>query len=197
MKAMGIIHEHEPVKLVISIFSQDKNLIDSVIRMLVDKFGKTDFETELLDFNQTNYYETEMGKALLRKFVSFEGLIEPESISDIKIYTNELEKNISPSWETERKRDVNIDPGYLSLSKLVLASTKDFYHRIYLDHGIYAEITLMFKKETHSKGSFQPFQWTYPDYASQEYRSIFNQIRKIYKENIPLNPPSKGDSGGM
>jgi len=194
---MGIIQEHEPVKLVTSIFSQDKNLIDSVIKMLVDKFGKTDFETELLEFNQTNYYETEMGKTLLRKFVSFDGLIEPDSISDIKIYTNELEKNISPSWETERTRNINIDPGYLSLSKLVLASTKDFYHRIYLDHGIYAEITLMFKKETLSKGGFQPFQWTYPDYASQEYRSIFNQIRKIYKENIPLNPPLKGDCGDV
>jgi len=181
---MGIIQEHEPVKLVISIFSQDKNLIDSVIRILVDKFGKTDFKTELLEFNQTNYYETEMGKALLRKFVSFEKLIEPDSISDIKIYTNELEKSISPSWKTERKRDINIDPGYLDLAKLVLASTKDFYHRIYLDHGIYAEITLMFKKETLSKGGFQPFQWTYPDYASQEYRSIFNQIRKIYKGDV-------------
>ena len=182
MKAMGIIQEHDRVKLVMSIFSRDKNLIDSVIKVLVDKFGKIDFYTELLDFNQTDYYEREMGKALLRKFVSFERLIEPDSISDIKIYTNELEKNISPSWDTDKKRDVNIDPGYLSLSKLVLASTKDFYHRIYLDHGIYAEITLMFRKETHSKGNFQPFPWTYPDYASQEYRSIFNQIRKIYNE---------------
>ena len=184
MKQMGIIQEHEPVKLVISIFSQDKNSIDSVIKMLVDKFGKIDFQTELLDFNQTDYYEREMGKTLRRKFVSFEKLIEPDSISDIKIYTNELEKNISPSWDTDKKRDVNIDPGYLSLSKLVLASTKDFYHRIYLNHDIYAEITLMFKKETHSKGSFQPFQWTYPDYASQEYRKIFNQIRKTYKKQL-------------
>ncbi|MCK5595147.1 DUF4416 family protein [bacterium] len=183
---MGIIQERDPVKLVTSIFSRDKNLIDSVIKMLVDKFGKIDFETELLDFNQTDYYEKEMGKTLLRKFVSFEGLIEPNSISNIKIYTNELEKNISQSWKTEEKRDVNIDPGYLSLSKLVLASTKDFYHRIYLNHGIYAEITLVFKKETRSKGSFQPFQCTYPDYASQEYRSIFNQIRKIYKGNVKI-----------
>ena len=178
---MGIIQEHKQVKLVTSVFSQDKNLIDSVVRMLVDKFGKIDFKTKLLDFNQTNYYEKEMGKTLLRRFVSFEGLIEPDSISDIKIYTNELEKSISPSWKIERKRDVNIDPGYLSLSKLVLVSTKDFYHRIYLNNDIYAEITLIFKKETHSKGGFQPFQWTYPDYESQEYRSIFNQIRKIYK----------------
>jgi len=99
-----------------------------------------------------------------------------------------LEKSISASWKTERKRDVNIDPGYLSLSKLVLASTKDFYHRLYLNHGIYAEITLVFKKETHSKGGFQPIKWTYPDYASQEYRKIFNQIRGIYKGNIPLTP---------
>ncbi len=189
MKAMGIIQEHDQVKLVISIFSQDKNLIDSVIKLLVDKFGKIDFKTKLLDFNQTNYYETEMGKALFRKFVSFERLIEPNSISDIKIYTNKLEKNISPSWKTDIKRDVNIDPGYLSFSKLVLASTKDFYHRIYLDHGIYAEITLAFKKETHSKGNFQPFQWTYPDYASQEYRNMFNQIRKIYKEDVGKTVP--------
>ena len=94
MKAMGIIQEHDRVKLVMSIFSRDKNLIDSVIKVLVDKFGKIDFYTELLDFNQTDYYEREMGKALLRKFVSFERLIEPDSISDIKIYTNELEKNI-------------------------------------------------------------------------------------------------------
>ena len=85
---MGIIQERDPVKLVTSIFSRDKNLIDSVIKMLVDKFGKIDFETELLDFNQTDYYEKEMGKTLLRKFVSFEGLIEPNSISNIKIYTN-------------------------------------------------------------------------------------------------------------
>lgn len=124
-----------------------------------------------MPFTYTAYYEKELGYNLKRIFLSFNKLIGLEKIYKIKIYTNRLEEVLS----VQGRRQINIDPGYLDASKLVLLSTKDYSHRIYLRNGIYAEATLVFKNKT-----FGPWPWTYPDYKTDTYINIFNSIRQIY-----------------
>jgi len=116
-----------------------------------------------------------MGKDLKRKFISFQKLIPPPRISEIKLFTNGIEKRFAKV----NKRRINIDPGYLNSAKLVLATTKDFSHRIYLRKGIFAELTLFYEDK-----KFHPLKWTYPDYCSQPYYDILNRIRDIYVEQI-------------
>ena len=155
---MGFIYKDE------AIFIKSRDRLKKI-------FGRVDFQSEPLDFNYTTYYEKEMGSDLKRRFISFSKLIPIEDLYRIKIYTNRLEAKLS----NHMQRQVNIDPGYMDLAKLVLASTKDYAHRIYLGKGIFAEITLSYRNT-----SFIPNDWTYPDYRSQEYIGIFNEIRKLY-----------------
>lgn len=174
---MGEIRRHPPVKLIVGMISADVNLFLPVEASLCQKFGRADFKSDVVPFNYTDYYAKEMGTGLTRKFVSFEKLIQPEEIVQIKLFTNELEKEfLYPSAD---RRRVNLDPGYVSAAKLILASTKDHIHRIYLRCGIYAEMTLRMERKT-----FRPWQWTYPDYRSEEYIGIFNEIRQIYMEQL-------------
>lgn len=174
---MGEIKKHPPVKLIMGIISANESLLPSVEKSLSQKFGSIDFHSQIMPFDYTDYYIKEMGENLLRKFVSFEKLIQPEGLVDIKISTNILEREFLHS-ET-RRRQVNLDPGYVSAAKLILASTKDHIHRIYLKKGIYAELTLRMEKKT-----FRPWEWTYPDYRSEAYIEIFNEIRRMYMEQL-------------
>jgi len=174
---MGEIRKHPPVKLIVGMIAVDASLFSPVEEPLSQRFGSIDFRSDVIPFDYTNYYIKEMGADLTRKFVSFEKLIKPEEIVEIKYFTNDLEKEfLYPN--TERRR-INLDPGYVSAAKLVLASTKDHIHRIYLRDGIYAETTLRMENRT-----FQPWQWTYPDYRSEKYIEIFNEIRRIYMEQL-------------
>lgn len=159
------------VKLVIGFIYKDEAIFIKAKERLKKRFGKIDFESKVLDFNYTDYYEAQMGKGLKRKFVSFSKLISIADLYRIKLYTHRLETK----FLTAKYRQVNIDPGYMDLAKLVLATTKDYAHRIFLRKGIFAEITLSFRGN-----SFSANEWTYPDYRSQEYIDIFNQIRKLY-----------------
>lgn len=135
------------------------------------RFGCLDFESGPIDFSYTDYYQEEMGSGLKRRFISFRKLMAMEDLYRIKLSANRLEARFMVSG----KRRVNIDPGYLDQARLVLATTKDYAHRIFLRKGIFAEITLSFREN-----SFSPNDWTYPDYRSKEYIDIFNQIRKLY-----------------
>lgn len=166
---MGTPIKHEKVKLITGLIGKEI-LFDEVKTKLSRKFGEIDFESKILGFTYTDYYNQEMGADLKRQFLSFKRLIYPELIIAIKNYTNTIE---SKFFSSNKKRSVNIDPGYLSLSKLVLATTKDHQHRIYLGKGIYAEVTLRYTNKT-----FSSWEWTYPDYCSKEYISIFNHLRK-------------------
>lgn len=170
---MGKIKKPQLVKLIVGMISASEELFTQVEEKLKEKFGKIDFSSQTLPFDITDYYCKEMGDNLLRKFISFEELIDPVRLADIKIFTNIIEEEFS----VNSKRRINLDPGYISLSKLILATTKDYQHRIYLKDGIYAEVTLRFKF-----GCFQPWEWTYPDYRMKEYQEIFLCIRKLYVE---------------
>lgn len=172
---MGKIKEPFPVKLITSIFSSDLGLLDEAKARMSEEFGPVDYESELLTFDHTTYYAPEFGEKLVRKFLSFSNLIDPGELAEIKRITNGMEME----WAIDGKRRVNLDPGYVSYSKLVLATTKDRDHRIYLGKGIYAEVTLHYRK-----GTFRPWPWTYPDYASGKYIEIFNEIRRLYASQI-------------
>jgi hypothetical protein len=157
-------------------FSGDETLLAVAKGALVNRFGPVDYESELLCFDHTPYYEREFGPDLLRRFVSFSELIAPDRLAEIKRTTNDLEM----TWTVDGRRHVNLDPGYVSMGKLVLATTKDYTHRIYLGQGIYAEVTLKYQR-----GGFHPWEWTYPDYASPRYLEVFTQIRSIYMSQLP------------
>ena len=174
---MGQIRPCQPVKLIFGVITGIPDLLVEVYRRLSERFGQIDFVSPLFPFNQTTYYEAEMGNGLQRQFVSFESLIAPDELASTKLFSNAVEREFTRAGTESRQ--VNLDPGYISASKLVLASTKDHAHRIYLQHGIYAEITLRFHRK-----SFHPWEWTYPDYQSQVYIDIFNQIRGIYMAQI-------------
>jgi len=170
---MGEIRGHPPVKLVVGMIAADASLFSSALVSLSQKFGPVDFQSDCFPFDYTDYYTKEMGPNLVRKFISFDKLIQPEEIVAIKIFTNSLEEQFF--FPNTRQRQINLDPGYVSAAKLVLASTKDHIHRIYLRNGIYAETTLRMENK-----SFRAWQWTYPDYRSEKYIMIFNEIRWIY-----------------
>ena len=175
---MGQAKKHKPVKLIIGFIFKEESAFNKARLILAQKFGKIDFESQTLPFGHTAYYEEEFGKDLKRRFIGFKKLINPCLLPKIKTYTNRSEKKLSSA----SSRSINIDPGYLDLAKLVLASTKDYKHRIYLNKGIYSEVTLFYENK-----SYRPWEWTYPDYKSNECITIFNQIREIYAKQINKN----------
>jgi len=167
--------EADDVKLIASLFSPEERILEKVILDLQAMFGSTDWVSPPLFFDRTRYYEKEMGWPLHRRFLSFKHLLRPEAIVDIKLQTNEIEKR----YLQESKRRVNIDPGYIALERLVLATGKNYTHRICLSKGIYADLTLVFHQ-----GSFQNLPWTYRDYADPVVIGYFNDLREHYKNQL-------------
>lgn len=172
---MNGIFKIKEVKLFIGFIYASEKVYRKTKHILERKFGQSDFESKTLPFNHTKYYEAEFGSDLKRKFLSFKNLIRPEKLAQIKIITNRVEKKLAH----QNSRQINIDPGILDLGKVILATTKDYRHRIYLSRGIYAEVTLYYQNK-----SFQFWEWTYPDYKTYEYIHMFSCIRKIYSSQI-------------
>lgn len=169
-----------PVKLIASLFSADELLISEAIEKMSDIWGRTDFISETMKFDHTDYYRKEFGAGLKRRFAAFETLIDPVLLPEIKISTNRLEAELG----TENRRYVNIDPGYITAERLVLATGKNYSHRIYLDYGIYADLTLIYQK-----GGFKSLPWTFPDYASDEIKELLGRIRDKYLFQLTFEKP--------
>ncbi len=170
---MGAPKEPKPVKLFSGLIFKEKEILFSAQEKLAQFFGKIDFESDILPFDFTNYYKKEIGNNLKRKFISFAPLIPTVSLPEIKLKTNAIEKALSDS-RTE-SRTVNIDPGYLSDEKVVLATTKNFSHRLYLSSGIFGELTYFYMR-----GSYRTLEWTYPDFKTPERVKMFNNLRNTY-----------------
>lgn len=168
--------EHDRVKLIASLFTAEAELLMEVAKRLEDRFGPIDLLSEPLDFSHTGYYEEEFGGPLKRKMASFEPLMEIGELAEIKLFTNALEDEY---LREGGKRRINIDPGYLTLDKLVLASCKDFSHRIYLCAGVYAEVTLMYVGH-----DFTALPWTYPDYKDNGMTALMKEIRRRYAHKL-------------
>jgi len=144
--------------------------ISPVLEILTKKFGDTDLQSDIIEFDHTEYY-SEMGGRLVKKFISFRKLIEREKIASIKIKTNKIEG----SFMEGGCRRVNLDPGYQTLSNVFLASCKDFFHRVYLKKGVFLE-----NEYYYSNKKYRFWDWTYPDYRKEEYLDFFYKLRKIY-----------------
>jgi len=168
---MSVPRAPQPAKLVIGIFLGDKPLVLPVARDLVHAFGTVDMASPWSAFDFTSYYEAEMGRPLYRRILTFQRLVEQDTLAGIKRTTNAVEDQYSENG----KRRVNIDPGYMVPPRFVLASGKDYAHRICIGKGIYGDLTLMYQK-----GRFQALPWTYPDYATDEMRDYLRRVRGKY-----------------
>ncbi len=164
----------EPEKAILFtglLFSGEADLLRAE-EAIKKKFGSVADESEIFDWSYSDYYEDELGSDIKRKFILFDKIISPEEITDIKLKTNDIENELSK----DGIRTVNIDPGYITLGKLVLASTKNYCHRIYLGKGIYAEVTLYYRNE-----DFHPTPFTFNDYKQREYIEFFKKAREYLK----------------
>jgi hypothetical protein len=162
-----------PVYLLTAMLTSDRELLERAKSSLAELFGPIGTESECLPWDHSRYYEAEFGKNLLRTFVFFSRPIDPSCLVEAKRETMELEKTYARREGELLLRRINIDPGYMHRAKLVLASSKDFSHRIYLGKGVYAEVTLYFQD-----GSFRPFHYTYHDYREARSIEFFNSVRE-------------------
>ncbi len=174
---MGKVSPPGRVKIVAGLIFNDTGVFDKTVSSLSRRLGPIDQQSAAFGFNYTDYYKEEMGAKLKRRFLSFKRLRSIDRIWELKNASNRIEEKFSDSG----RRRINIDPGYLTLSKLVLLTTKNYAHRIHLKDGIYSEITLFYKD-----GSFRPWEWTYPDYATREYISFFNDVRESYSDQTDI-----------
>jgi hypothetical protein len=169
---MWDIKNPQPVKLIIGILATDQNCLNVAQKALTVKFGKIDLASDVWPFTQTDYYKDETGPNILRQFVSLEKLIDPGKLAKIKHTTNKLEQKLARSLKMPLPRPVNLDPGLIEPSKLVLATTKNYSHRIYIGHKMFAEVTLIYEK-----GAWRHFEHTYPDYRQSCYLDFFTKVR--------------------
>jgi len=168
---MSVPAPSRPAKLLVGFFLAHQNLAGTIMERLEGLFGPIDLVSRWLPFDFTDYYTPEMGAPLYRRMVAFKHLIDQEQLPDIKHLTNTIEADHA----THDGRVVNIDPGYLLLERFVLATGKNFSHRIYLRRGIYADLTLIYRK-----GGFESLPWTYPDYADAQLQDFLFKARKKY-----------------
>lgn len=175
---MGAIGSANKVKLFCGIISSSDKITKEALDILQSRFGKIDCQSEIINFDYTVYYNTEMGKNLKRFWISFEKLILADELADIKVFTNAVEDKFS----VNSNRQINIDPGYLNPANVILASTKDFSHRIYLAKGIYGEVTSIYKKE-----DFIKLPWSYPDYMSETAKTFLLKARTKLMQQLKEN----------
>jgi hypothetical protein len=187
---MSAPHEPLPAKLVVGLLFRDFDVRSEALQALTTRFGPLDYLSEPKIFEYTLYYEKEMGPGLYRQVGSFLRLAPVETLPDIKVFTNDLERRF---LQGDRRR-INIDPGLLSEERLILATGKNFTHRIYLRDGIYADLTLIYQK-----GAYRTLPWTYPDYGAPSTRQVLGVLRQklIYQRTgrIPTKDARpRGDS---
>ena len=169
----------KPVKLIIGILAADRQCLHAAVEALAHRFGPLDFVSDVWPFDQTDYYKDQTGENILRQFVSAERLTNPALLAKIKHKTNKLEQKLAAKMKLPLPRPVNLDPGIIEPSKLVLATTKNYSHRIYIGKKMYAEVTLIF-----DKGYWCPLPYTYPDYKQQCYFDFFDKVRTRLLEQL-------------
>ncbi len=171
---MGSVKTPTGVRLFTGVLYSDAHFLERSVEELVGRFGDIKSRSPVFDFDFTHYYEKEMGGPLKKVFIAFEKPVEADKLADIKTFTNTLEQRLAETAGGVARRRVNIDPGYVDSSKVVLASTKNRSQRIYLREGIYGEVTLLLKAKT-----CEPLQWTYPDFRTPVACKFFISLRSL------------------
>ena len=162
----------DPVKAFVAAIGKDGQLLEDARRRLESRWGAVDLCSEHFPFGHTTYYADEMGSGLNRWFFSFESLIDPAQLVELKADAVAVEQALC----REDRREVNLDPGYLDYTKVVLASYKYGGQKVYLREGVYADIVLLY-----ARGRFEPFAWTFPDFQSGAYDGVLSEIRGLYR----------------
>lgn len=175
---MGDIRKQRPALLIAAVSSRYETAIDNWSRATLCKhWGEVILESPMFDFNETSFYKQTMGSDLKKKLFAFENLIDPADLSSTKILSNELEQQFNSEHDFPEQRPLNIDPGYVTEAKLVLATTKDRDHRLYLKDGIFAEVTLFYRR-----GVWECSRWTYPDYKRSDFHQFFDRCRDYLRK---------------
>lgn len=172
---MGDIKIPSDVCLIVSILYSREDMLNIAVEGLLSSFGRGGLLEFHGRFDLSDYYNDELGAPLFRRFWSADNLFKRDCLSDIKIKTNEIERRFS----INKKRSFNLDPGFLSAENFILATTKNYTHRIYLRDGIYADLTLVYRD-----GEYRPLEWTYPDYAGIDIRGLLKRERENYLRRL-------------
>ena len=176
---MGQPAPHSPVMLLLAAFSRYERALDWARQRAIETWGPLLLESPRFEFAETHYYDATMGPQMKKVFFVLQRPFDPAQIVDIKLQTNGWEAEYAAAVQTPEPRPLNLDPGYLTLAKLVLASTKDFSHRIYLSRGIYAEVTLQYRNHR-----WQHHEYTFADYRRADYQEFFGQCREALKKGL-------------
>lgn len=174
---MGDIHDPLPVLLILAVSSRYDAALEWTRTKTEENFGPIALASDAFDFTETDYYTDTMGTGLKKQFLACERPIDPAELPRIKRAANQWEADYAALGRHPETRPLNVDPGYITRAKLILASTKDHAHRIYLQEGIYAEITLAFRHH-----QWQPLDWTYPDYRRADYQAFFIRCREFLSQ---------------
>ncbi|MGY8769987.1 MAG: DUF4416 family protein [Pirellulales bacterium] len=174
---MGIITKPKPALLIVAAFSKYPIALEFGCLAMQKLYGPLALKSESFDHSETSYYAEEMGTELGKEFWAFETLIDPAQLSDIKLASNDIENQLCATGEYSEARPLNLDSGYITQSKLVLATTKDRNHRIYLKDGIFAEITLQWQSK-----QWKAWEWTYPDYQREDFQQFFTECRNYLRQ---------------
>lgn len=172
---MSILKEPKPVYLFTAIIYKTDADLNDCVKALRNGLGETDFESPVLTFEGTSYYESEMGKELKRKIIAFKKLVARDRLREVKVFTQSLEEKFS----VKGQRTINIDPGYIAQEHVILTTGKGFAHRPYLGDGVYADLTLIYRGD-----EYKTLEWTYPDYGSTEMRGLFQDLRRKYEATL-------------
>lgn len=176
---MGGVKNYPPCLAFVASFSRYGHVLDWVWEHASKQLGRIALLSPRYDFQESAYYQKSMGQNLLKQFAIFEPWYDPADLAQQKILSNAWEDLSLSQFNVLEERPINIDPGYISLTKLVLASTKNREHRIYLRDGIYAEVTLVYRNQ-----DWLPMPWTYPDYQREDFRLFFHDARKYLLTSI-------------
>jgi hypothetical protein len=180
---VGKISIPSPVKPIFGVLYREPAFYEEALRKIESNLSPVEFQSEAFPFVETDYYDEEMGSGLTRRYLALRDLVDPTELIHLKQLSNLWEEQSAAAG----RRRINLDPGYLSLSKLVLASTKDFSHRLYLGRGIFAEVTLRYEN-----GDFTRLPWTYPDYFN--HREVLLSLRKLYHAQLRQETSAPADS---
>jgi hypothetical protein len=176
---MGKILHAPKVKLICAVLFSSDQPLDPVMTILKKHWGPIDEQSRIYEFHHTLYYRDEFGDALKKQFVSFEDLVDIDRMPDLKIESNAMEQGFAAGG----RRTVNIDPGYIANAKLVMPTTKNLPHRVYIGKNIYADLQLIYKKPT-----FHPIAWTFADYKEPFLIEFFNAVRENYMTRMKSDP---------
>jgi hypothetical protein len=171
--------EAAPVLGVCSCLTARPELLPEIESELVRAFGEIALKSPAYAFDSSDYYREEMGEGLRRCWYCFDALWRAEELPQARATTGRIESTFSVG----AKREVNLDPGYLDLGKLVLASWKEAPDKIYMGDGVWAHTCLRF-----GDGRFRAPDHSFPDFRDGRFDDFMLEARALYKSRLRGSP---------